>query len=75
VFENRVLRKRGEVTGGWIRLHNEELHDLHCSSDVMWVIKSRRMSWMGRRRCMQDFDGETGRETTWDTQAQIGGEY
>jgi hypothetical protein len=32
VFENRVLGifgpKRGEVTGGWRKLHNEELHDL-----------------------------------------------
>jgi hypothetical protein len=31
VFENRVLRrifglKRDEVTGGWRKLHNEELH-------------------------------------------------
>jgi hypothetical protein len=34
VFENRVLRrifrpKREEVTGGWRRLHNEELHNLY----------------------------------------------
>jgi hypothetical protein len=33
VFENRVLRrifglKRDEVTGGWIKLHNKELHNL-----------------------------------------------
>jgi hypothetical protein len=33
VFENRVLRrifgpKRDEVTGGWIKLRNEELHDM-----------------------------------------------
>jgi hypothetical protein len=33
VFENRVLRrilgpKRNEVTGGWRKLHNEELHNL-----------------------------------------------
>jgi hypothetical protein len=36
VFENRVLRrifgpKRDEVTGGWRKLHNEELHNLHTS--------------------------------------------
>jgi hypothetical protein len=34
VFENKVMRKivgpkRDEVTGGWRKLHNEELHDLH----------------------------------------------
>jgi hypothetical protein len=36
VFENRVLRgifgpKRDEVTGGWRKLHNEELHNLYGS--------------------------------------------
>jgi hypothetical protein len=37
VFENRVLRriygpKRDEATGGWRKLHNEELRDLYSSS-------------------------------------------
>jgi hypothetical protein len=36
VFENTVLRiifgpKRDEVTGGWRKLHNEELHNLYNS--------------------------------------------
>jgi hypothetical protein len=39
VFENRVLRKifgpkRDEVTGEWRKLHNEELNDLYCSSNM-----------------------------------------
>jgi hypothetical protein len=35
------------VTGGWRKLHNEELHGLHSSSSIVRVIKSRRMRWAG----------------------------
>ena len=50
MFENRVLRrifgpKRAEVTSEWRKLHNEELNDLYCSSNIVRVIKSRRMRW------------------------------
>jgi hypothetical protein len=50
VFKNRVLRrifgpKRDEVTGGWRKLHNEELHKLYSSPSIIRVIKSRRMRW------------------------------
>jgi hypothetical protein len=61
VFENKVLRrifgpKRDEVTGGWRKLHNEELRDLYSSPNMIRIIKSRRMKCaghvarMGRRR-------------------------
>jgi hypothetical protein len=48
VFEKRVLRrifglKRDEVTGGWRKLHNEELHNLYSSPSIIRMIKSRRM--------------------------------
>jgi hypothetical protein len=48
VFENIVLRgtfgpKGGEVTGERRKLHNKELHDLYCSSNIVRVIKSRRI--------------------------------
>jgi hypothetical protein len=49
VFENRVLRrifgpKSNEVTGGWRKLHNEELRDLYSSPSIIRMIKSR-MRW------------------------------
>jgi hypothetical protein len=52
VFENRVLRrifgpKRDEVTGGWRKLHNEELHNLYASPSIIRMLKSRRMRWAG----------------------------
>jgi hypothetical protein len=52
VFENRVLRrifrpKRDEVTGGWRKLHNFELHNLHSSPNIIRAVKSRRMRWAG----------------------------
>ena len=53
MFENRVLRrifgpKRDGITGEWIKLHNEELNDLYSSSNIVQVIKSRRMRWAGK---------------------------
>ena len=52
VYENRVLRKifgpkRDEVTRDRRKLHNEELNDLYSSSNIVRVIKSRRMRWAG----------------------------
>ena len=44
VSENRVLRRifgtrRDVVTGEWRKLHNEELNDLYCSTNIVRVIK------------------------------------
>ena len=52
MFENMVLRRifgpgRDEVTGDWMRLHNEEINDLYSSPNIVRVIKSRRMRWAG----------------------------
>jgi hypothetical protein len=52
VFENRVLRrifgpKRVEVTGGWRKLHNEELHNLYSSPSIIRTMKLRRMRRAG----------------------------
>jgi hypothetical protein len=35
------------VTGGWRKLHNEELHNLYSSPNIIRTIKSRRMIWAG----------------------------
>ena len=61
VFENRALRKifgpkTDEVTGEWRRLHNEELYDLYCWLNIIWVIKSS-MCWVGHVARMQDRRG------------------
>jgi hypothetical protein len=39
--------KRDEVTGGWRKLHNGELHYYHSSPNIIRMIKSRRMGWAG----------------------------
>jgi hypothetical protein len=66
----RVLRKifgpkRDEVTGGWRKLYNEELHGLYSSPSIVRVIKARRMRWEGHvarmgevRGCTQHFGWE-----------------
>jgi hypothetical protein len=35
------------LTGGWRKLHNEELYSLYSSSDVIRIIKSRLKRWAG----------------------------
>jgi hypothetical protein len=54
VFENRVLRrifrpKRDETIGGWRKLHNEELHNVYYSPNIITsrIIKPRRRRWAG----------------------------
>jgi hypothetical protein len=52
VFENRMLRKlfggkTDGVTGGWRKLHNEELHNLYSSPSIIRITQSRRMRWAG----------------------------
>jgi hypothetical protein len=51
VFENRVLRRifgpKREGDRSWRTLHNDELHSLYSSPNIVRVIKSRRMRWAG----------------------------
>jgi hypothetical protein len=64
--------RRDEVTGHWRKLHNEELFDFYFSSDIINVIKLRRMRWAGRaaygggERCILNSGAEAlGKEITW----------
>jgi len=62
VCENRVLRrifgpKRDEVTREWRKLHNEELDGMYHSTNIVRMIKSRRMGWEGHVARMGDRRG------------------
>jgi hypothetical protein len=64
-----------KVTGDWRKLHNEELHNLYSSPNIIRMIKSRRMRWTGyvarmgkEEECIKDIGGKARRkETTWKT--------
>jgi hypothetical protein len=75
MFENRVLRrifgpKREEVTGVWRKLHNEELHNLYYSPNIIRKIKSSMMKWaghvarMGEKNVVEDIGGNARRKRT-----------
>jgi hypothetical protein len=57
--ENMALRitfgpMREEVSEGWRKLHNGELHNLYASPNIVRVNKSRRMRWAGHVARMGD---------------------
>jgi hypothetical protein len=41
IAEENILPKREEGSGGWSKLHNEELHSPFSSPDAARVIRSR----------------------------------
>jgi hypothetical protein len=56
------------MTGGWIKLHNEDLRDLCSSPSILRIMKSRRMRWaehvarMGKREMRIGYQWESNRE-------------
>jgi hypothetical protein len=69
VFENEVLRrifgpKRDGLTGGWRKLHNEELHTLCSSPNIIRMIQVKEDEWAGhaermwRRGSIKDIGGK-----------------
>jgi hypothetical protein len=56
MFNNRVLRrvsgpKVDEVTGGRRKLNNE-INNLYSPPNIIRMIKSRRIQWMGHVACI-----------------------
>jgi hypothetical protein len=83
VFENRVLRTifgpKREKDVSWRKLHNDELHSLYSSPNIVRVIKSRRMRWAGRvarmgegRSVYRVFVGRPEGKRHWEDQG-VGG--
>jgi hypothetical protein len=63
-FENRMLRRifgpKREEDGSWRKLHNDELHNLYSSPNIVRVIKSRRMKLAGHVARMERGEVFTG---------------
>jgi hypothetical protein len=61
VSENRVLRRifgpKREEDGSWRKLHSDEFHGLYSSLNIVRVIKSRRMRWVGLVACIGEGRG------------------
>ena len=58
LFENSILRRvfgpKRDESGECRRVHNEELHSLHRSPNILRVIKSRILRWAGHRAKMEE---------------------
>jgi hypothetical protein len=53
----RIFGPKREEDESWRKLHNDELHSLYSSPNVVRVIKSRRMRWIGHVACMGEGRG------------------
>ena len=81
VFENRILRRIFVPKREWRRLHDEELHSLYRSPNIIRMIKSRRLRYAGHVARMKEgsfhnFNRQTYRKKTFrQAQAQMVGQY
>jgi len=53
----RIFGPKREEDGSWRKLHNDELHSLYSSSNIVRVIKSRGMRWAGHVPHMGELRG------------------
>jgi hypothetical protein len=58
-----IFEPKREEDGSWRKLHNDELHSLYSSPNIVRVIKSRRIRWAGHvarigERCLEGFGWE-----------------
>jgi hypothetical protein len=53
----RIFGPKREEDGSWRKLHNDELHSLYSSPNIVRVMKSRRMRWTGHVAHMEDGRG------------------
>jgi hypothetical protein len=56
----RIFGPKREEDGSWKKLHNDELHSLYSSPNIVRVIKSRRMKWAGHVARMGEGRGVHG---------------
>jgi transcription termination factor 2 len=50
----KIFGPKREEDGSWRKLHNDELHSLYSSPNVVTMIKSRRMRWAGHVARMEE---------------------
>jgi hypothetical protein len=53
----KIFGPKREEDGSWRKLHNDELHSLYSSLNIVRVIKSRRMRWAGHVVCIKEGRG------------------
>jgi hypothetical protein len=53
----RIFGPKREEDGSWRKLHNDELHSLYSSLNIVRVIKSRKMKWAGHVARMEEGRG------------------
>jgi hypothetical protein len=61
MFENRMLRRmfesnRAEVTGGWGKLHNEELYTYYAPPYILRMMRrTKHVAHLGNKKCLRNF--------------------